>query len=46
MQSSLQLNSQPKVPVVRLSVLYGRAKPRLDTEAALRVRGDGKFRIV
>jgi hypothetical protein len=45
MRSSLQLNAQPKVPVARLSVLHGRAKPSPD-RAALRVREDGKFRIV
>ena len=46
MRSSLQLNAQPKVPVARLSVLRGRAKPRPDARAALRVREDGKFKIV
>jgi hypothetical protein len=46
MRSSLQLNAQPKVPVARLSVLRGRAKPRRDAQAALRVRVDGKFKIV
>jgi hypothetical protein len=46
MRSSLQLNSQPNVPVARLSVLYGRSKPRSDVRAALRVREDGKFKIV
>ncbi|KAJ3551336.1 hypothetical protein NPX13_g11387 [Xylaria arbuscula] len=46
MRSSLQLNAQPKVPVARLSVLHGRAKPRPDARAALRVREDGKFKIV
>jgi hypothetical protein len=34
------------VPVARLSVLHGRAKPRPDARAALRVREDGKFKIV
>ncbi|KAK1767531.1 Metallophosphoesterase domain protein [Phialemonium atrogriseum] len=43
---ALQLNGQPKVPVARLSVLHGRAKPRPDARAALRVREDGKFKIV
>lgn len=43
----LQLNALPNVPVARLSVRYGRAKPRLDIpRAALRVKEDGKFRIV
>ena len=46
MRSSLQLNAQPKVPVAKLSVLHGRAKPRPDAWAALRVREDGKFKIV
>jgi hypothetical protein len=46
MRSSLQLNAQPMVPVARLSVLHGRAKPRPDARAALRVREDGKFKIV
>jgi Calcineurin-like phosphoesterase len=46
MRSSLQLNAQPKVPVARLSVLRGRAKPRPDARAALRVMEDGKFKIV
>jgi hypothetical protein len=46
MRSSLQLNAQPEVPVARLSVLHGRAKPRPDARAALRVTEDGKFKIV
>ena len=45
-RSSLQLSAQPKVPVAKLSVLRGRAKPRPDAWAALRVREDGKFKIV
>ena len=45
-RSSLQLNGQPKVPVAKLSVLYGRARPIPDAPAALRVREDGKFKIV
>ncbi|KAK2036208.1 Metallo-dependent phosphatase [Colletotrichum somersetense] len=44
MSSSLQLG-QPKVPVARLSVLRGRAEPKTGDRAALRVRGDGKFKI-
>lgn len=44
MRSSLLLNAQPKVPVARLTVLHGRAK--LDVGAALRVREDGRFKIV
>lgn len=46
MQSSLQLNAQPKVPVARLTVLYYRVEPILYTKPALRVRKDGKFKIV
>lgn len=46
MWSSLQLNAQPKVPVARLSILHSRAKLRPDTQVALRVREDGKFKIV
>ena len=46
MRSSLQLKAQSNVPVVRLSVLHGRAKPRSDDKAVLRVRKDGKFKIV
>ncbi|PQE02883.1 Phosphatase DCR2 protein [Rutstroemia sp. NJR-2017a BVV2] len=46
MRASLQLNAQPNVPVARLSVLHGRAKPRSDARPALRVREDGKFKIV
>jgi Calcineurin-like phosphoesterase len=45
MESSLELNAQPKLPVARLSVLHGRAKPRPDAPA-LRVGDDGKFKIV
>ncbi|KAK5202803.1 hypothetical protein LTR96_011202 [Exophiala xenobiotica] len=44
MRLSLQLNAQPNVPVARLSILHGRAKP--DARAALRVGEDGKFKIV
>lgn len=46
MRSSLQLNAEPYVPVARLSVLRGRVKPRPNVRAALRVREDGKFKIV
>lgn len=46
LQSSLQLTDQPKVPVARLTVLHGRDTPRPDARAALRVRRDGKFKIV
>lgn len=44
--SSLQLNGRQGVPVARLSVFHGRAKQRPDARAALRVRKDGKFKIV
>ena len=46
LRSPLQLNAQSNVPVARLSVLHGRVKPRTDDRAALRVREDGKFKIV
>ncbi len=46
MRLSLQLNVQPKISVARLNVLRGRAKPRSDTWAALRVRENNKFKIV
>ncbi|KAK2805976.1 hypothetical protein FQN50_005991 [Emmonsiellopsis sp. PD_5] len=47
MRSPLQLNAQPNVPVARLSMLSGRAKPQQPgARAALRVREDGKFKIV
>jgi hypothetical protein len=46
MQQPLQLNAQPEVPVARLSVLYGRAKPKQNgPRTALRVRTDGKFKV-
>jgi hypothetical protein len=45
MQSPLQLMVLPRVPVARLSILHGRA-PTSDTRAALRVRDDGKFKIL
>ena len=43
---SPQLNDQPKLLVARLSVLRGRVKSRPDTWEALRVREDGKFKII
>lgn len=46
MRSPLQLNVQSNVPVARLNVLSGRAKSRPDARAPLRVRKDGKFKIV
>ncbi|WQF86628.1 Putative calcineurin-like phosphoesterase domain, ApaH type, metallo-dependent phosphatase [Colletotrichum destructivum] len=45
MPSSLQLG-QPKVPVARLSILHGRVRPKADDRPVLRVREDGKFKIV
>lgn len=45
-RSSLELNRQLKIPVAKLSILHGRAKPRPDARAALRVKEDGKFKIV
>jgi len=44
--SSLQLNSQPKVPEAKLSVLYGRCRPTAGARPVLRVRDNGKFKIV
>ena len=46
LRASLQLDAQPQVPVARLTVLHGREKPRSDTPPTLRVREDGKFKIV
>jgi predicted TIM-barrel fold metal-dependent hydrolase len=46
MQSSLQLDAEPDIPVARLSVLHGRVKPRLGARADLRVRTDGRIKIV
>ncbi len=46
MSSSLQLDAQQKVPGARLSVLHGRAKPRSGARAPLRVREDGRLKIV
>jgi predicted MPP superfamily phosphohydrolase len=46
MDSSFQLNAQPKVLAARLSILRGRAKPRSDAGPVLRVREDGSFKIV
>ncbi|CAJ2506162.1 Uu.00g002920.m01.CDS01 [Anthostomella pinea] len=46
MRSPLQLNARSKIPVARLSVLHGRARPRPDARAALRIKEDGKFKIV
>lgn len=46
MRSTLQMDGELRVPVARLSVLHGSAKPISDARAALRVRKDGKFKIV
>lgn len=47
MEAPLQLDAPPQVPVARLSVLRGRAKPRPHPRPALRVReDDGTFKIV
>ena len=46
MQSPLQLKAQPEVPVARLSILYGRTKQRPNPREVLRVRENGKFKIV
>ncbi|KAI0436071.1 Metallo-dependent phosphatase-like protein [Xylaria telfairii] len=46
MRSPIQLDAHPQVPVARLSVLHGRAKPRPDARTTLRVKEDGKFKIV
>lgn len=44
-QSPLQLQAQPNVPIARLSVCRGKAKPRPD-RPILRVSTDGKFKIL
>ncbi|PQE13066.1 Phosphatase DCR2 protein [Rutstroemia sp. NJR-2017a BBW] len=46
MRSPLQLNAPPNIPIARISILHGRSKPRSDVRPALRVRKDGKFKIV
>ena len=46
MRSPLQLDAQPDVPVARLSVRRGRAELGPGARPALRVRGDGRFKIV
>ncbi|PQE30641.1 Phosphatase DCR2 protein [Rutstroemia sp. NJR-2017a WRK4] len=46
MRSPLQLNAPPNIPIARLSILHGRSTPRSDVRPALRVRKDGKFKIV
>ena len=47
MGTSLQLGARPEVPVARLTVRQGRAKPRPDVpRIPLRVKEDGKFKIV
>lgn len=47
LEAPLQLDAQPEVPVARLGVRHGRAKPRPDgPPPALRARKDGTFKIV
>lgn len=47
MGTPLQLGAHPEVPVARLTVRQGRAKPRPDiSRMPLRVKEDGKFKIV
>lgn len=47
METPLQLGTHPEVPVARLTVRHGRAKPRADVpRMPLRVKEDGKFKIV
>ena len=47
MGTPLQLGAQPEVPVARLTVRQGRAKPPLDVlRMPLRVQEDGMFKIV
>ena len=47
MQTPLQLNAPPEVPVARLSVRRGWPKPRPnDRHTALRIRDDGTFKVV
>jgi predicted phosphodiesterase len=46
MGPSIQLNAALEIPVARLSVLRGRTKPRADNRAPLRVKENGKFKIM
>lgn len=46
MTSPLQLHASADIPVARLSVLHGRAKSKPGDRPTLRVRPDGKFKIV
>ena len=47
LHSPLQLDGRrPEVPLARLSVLHGRGNPVPNAPVTLRVREDGKFRIV
>lgn len=47
MQQPLELEAKPEVPVARLSLLHGRAKPTSKgSRPVLRVRENGKFKIV
>ncbi len=45
-QPHLQLNAPTEVPVAKLSVRFGEAKPKEDPRITLRARDDGKFKIV
>lgn len=46
MQSLLQLNTQSKILIARLSVLHSRIKSRSDAQVALRVMKNSKFKII
>ena len=46
MTSPLQLQAWTDIPAARLSVLHGRAKSKPEDRPTLRVRPDGKFKIV
>ncbi|KIV98343.1 hypothetical protein, variant, partial [Verruconis gallopava] len=46
MELPLKLQARAEVPVARLSVRRGRVMPRPDAREALRVREDGRFKIV
>lgn len=45
-QPQLQLHCPTEVPVAKLSVRFGEAKPKRDPRITLRARDDGKFKIV
>jgi len=44
--SPLRLGGQPEVPGAKLTVLYGREEPISDARPVLRIKEDGKFKIV